>query len=181
MLYQKGTQRIAVYVYKRSGGRGGSKGAKDADETQKDGTSGEDGGGAGMSRRTKRIIKVNATHILAASKQVAQQTFTYVVGGIGFKYGDQSHQQRVERTTEIVQDTTNIASGIGMGVTYGSAGGPITMLIGGFLGAMTTIFPTAFKYTSREREYNIQVYKEENGIEYQRARAGINLSTGRLR
>ena len=39
----------------------------------------------------------------------------------------------------------------------------------------------AVKYAGREREFNYKVFKENNAIEYQRARASINMTTGRLR
>ena len=184
MLYQQGTQRIEVIVRKEGGGSTETA----AKETPTD----EIGGGKETTWRTsvfgsespkriKRIIKTNTTHALAVSKQVIDLGIEYWVSGLGNKNGDQAMQEQVQRQVEIVKDVTNVASSIGMGALYGSWGGPIGAVLGAVFGAVSTGVSTAVKYGGREREFNYKVFKEENAIEYQRARASINLTTGRLR
>ena len=87
----------------------------------------------------------------------------------------------MERRFEIVQDATNFASSVAMGAAYGSAGGPYGAAIGAVLGAVSSGVSLAFKFAGRQRDFEYKVFKENNAIEYQRARASINLTTGRLR
>ena len=68
-----------------------------------------------------------------------------------------------------------------MGGVYGAWGGPIGSAIGAGLGAIQSGLSLAVKYAGREREFSYKVFKENNAIEYRRARASINLTTGRLR
>lgn len=184
MLYQQGTQRIEIIVRKEGGGTTETA----AKETPTD----EIGGGRETTWRTsvfgsenpnriKRVIKTNTTHALAVSKQVIDLGIEYWVGGLGNKYGDQAYQDNVQRRVEIVKDVTNVASSIGMGALYGAWGGPIGAVLGAVFGAVSSGVSTAVKYAGREREFNYKVFKEENAIEYQRARASISLTTGRLR
>lgn len=181
MLYQKGTQRIEVIVRKEGTG---SKGAKETDA--------ENAGsrqttwrtsifGSENPERIKRVIKTNATHALAIGKQVADLSLEYYVSGLGERNGDQAMQEQVTRRIEQVKDVTNLASSVSMGALYGSWGGPIGTVLGATFGAVSTGTSLAVKYASRQREYDYKTFKLDNAIEYNRARAGINLTSGRLR
>lgn len=183
MLYQQGTQRIEVIVRKEGGGSA-DVGAKETD--------GEDVGGKETTWRTsvfgsedpkriKRVIKTNTTHALAVSKQVIDLGIEYWVGGLGMKYGDQAYQENVQRQFEIVKDVGGVASSTAMGAVYGAWGGPIGAILGAVFGLVSSSVSTAVKYSAREREFNFKTFKENTSIEYQRARASINLTTGRLR
>lgn len=187
MLYQQGTQRIEVIVRKEGGT--GVVGAKEVPSTDAGGKGGEakNGGllstltGSSSPARQYRVIKTNLTHMVATAKQVGFQTATYYLSGTAQRTGDQSLQQSVMRQMEIVKDTTGLASSVVMGAVYGSWGGPIGTAIGAVLGATTTAVSTAIKYADRNRDFNFKRFKQDNAIEYQRARANINLTTGRLR
>lgn len=184
MLYQQGTQRIEVIVRKESSGAS-EQGAKEVS------TETVSGGGETTWRtsvfgsenpaRIKRVIKTNTTHALAITKQVAGLGIEYFVSGLGQKYGDQALQENVARQVEIAKDVTGFTSSVGMGMLYGSWGGPIGAVLGGLFGAVSNAASIGVKYASREREFNYKVFKENNAIEYQRARASINLTTGRLK
>ncbi len=180
MFYQKGTQRIEIIVRKDSSGQDGAK-ETETENVSSSGTQNTTKTSGGLTARTKRIIKTNTTHALAVSKQVIDLGIEYVVGGLGQKYGDQALQENVERNVEMVKDVTNIASSIAMGALYGSWGGPVGSVLGATFGAISTGVSTAVKYANRERDFNYKVFKENNAIEYQRARASISLTTGRLR
>ena len=184
MLYQQGTQRIEIVVRK--------EGAGSAETNAKEKETDEIGGGkettwrtsvfgSENSNRIKRIIKTNTTHALAVSKQVIDLGIEYYVGGLGYKSGDQAYQDNVSRRVEIVKDTTNFASSVGMGLLYGSWGGPIGAVLGATFAAVSTGASLATKYKGREREYDYKIFKEQNAIQYNRARAGINETNGRLR
>lgn len=184
MLYQQGTQRIEIIVRKESSGTDTNAREKDVDNV---------GGGNGETtwrtsvfgsenpQRIKRVIKTNTTHALAITKQIVDLGIEYYISGLGMKYGDQAYQENVERRVEILKDVTNVASSIGMGALYGSWGGPIGAVLGATFGAVSSGVSLAVKYAGREREFNYKTFKENNAIEYQRARASINMTTGRLR
>lgn len=187
MLVQKGTQRIEVIVRKEGGLGDAGAGEKPLEEVSAD-TEKKDKNsirtalfGSSSPQRQRRVILTNATHILAATKQGIQQMFTYTVGGIGYIHGDQALQDAVERNVEAIKDPVNIAAAGAMGAVYGAWGGPVGAFIGAFIGIGTTGLSTALKYKGRQRDYNYKIFKENNQIEYRRARANINLTTGRLR
>ncbi|MBQ2636359.1 MAG: hypothetical protein IJG09_06645 [Methanobrevibacter sp.] len=180
MLYQQGTQRIEIIVRKESTGQDGAK-ENDTENVSSNDTQNETQKSGGLTARQKRMIKTNTTHFLAVAKQVADLNIEYVVSGIGQRNGDQALQEQVSRKVEIVRDVTGISSSIAMGALHGSWGGPVGAVLGATLGAVSTGASIFAKYKGRERDYNYKVFKENNAIEYQRSRAGINLTNGRLR
>ena len=182
-LYQQGTKRIEVIVRKEgSGGSQANAKEKDTEDVAgKETTWRTSVFGSENPQRIKRVIKTNATHALAVTKQVVDLGLEYYISGIGQKNGDQALQEQITRKVEIVKDATNVASSIGMGALYGSWGGPIGAVLGATFAAISTGTSIAVKYKGRERDFDYKVFKENNAIEYQRSRAGINLTTGRLR
>lgn len=183
MFYQ-GSGKIEIIVRKDGGGSsdvGAKEVAPDEMGGGKETTWRTSVFGSENKKRIKRVIKTNTTHALAITKQVIDLGFEYYVAGLGYKTGDQAYQDNVQRRVEIVKDVTNVASSIGMGALYGSWGGPIGAVLGATFGAVSTGASLASKYASRERDFNYKVFKEDNAIEYQRARASINKTTGRLR
>lgn len=182
-MYEQGVQEIRVIVTTEgglggSGGGGSVKGAKEGSSSE--GIAQNDRPNAQTLRR-RRIILTNATHTLAAARQISRLTVNHVVGGIGSKTGDQSLQDQVRRDIEVFDDVSGFASSVSMGMIYGAWGGPIGIAVGGTLAAATTGMSTAVKYKGREREYTYKMFKENNSIEYNRSRANINMTTGRLR
>lgn len=179
-LTAKGTQRIEIIV--RKAGSVDMSGAKEkgADEEKND-SQDQEGKGTSKSIKTKAFWRTQLTHSAAVAKQISMQWFNYAVDGIGYKYGDQALQQEVQRQIEQVSDVTNIATSVAMGMTYGSMGGPLGSLLGGLMMGAQTTSSTILKYATRKRDYNVKIFKEENSIEYKRARAHINLTNGRLR
>lgn len=180
MLYQQGTQRIEVIVRKEDNSLAGAN-ENETENISASGTQNETGKGGGLNARQKRIIKTNITHAIAVAKQITDLSIEYYISGIGQRTGDQALQDQASRRVEIVKDVTNIASSISMGALYGSWGGPVGAVLGATFGAASSIASTAVKYGQRERELTTKQFKEINSIQYQRARANINLTTGRLR
>lgn len=177
MLYSQGG-RVDIYIHKDRGGGGngtntnGGKGnrTQTADKKVKN-----------PNWKRDRFIRVNASHAFAVGMQVTKQWTDYAVSWNGYKNGDQSLQQSTQRTVEILGDVSSFASSVGMGITYGAAGGPLGSAIGAALGAVSSISSIGIKYATRDKEQAIREFKLENGIAYKRARANINLTTGRLR
>lgn len=182
MLYQQGTQRIEIIVRKEGGSA-----QSNAKETQAEDIGGRETTwrtsvfGSENPNRIKRVIKTNTTHALAIAKQVTDLGLEYWISGLGNKYGDQSYQEQVSRQFEIVKDVGGFASSTAMGAVYGAWGGPVGAILGAIFGAISSATSIAVKYSGREREFNYKMFKENNAIEYQRARASINMTTGRLR
>ena len=179
MLTEKGTQRIEIIV--RKAGGDGLTGAKEKQADDANGS--QENQDAKGTKKTKNAIwwRTQLTHSAAVLKQVSTQWFNYAVAGVGYKYGDQALQQQVERQVEQVMDVGNIATSVAMGATYGAAGGPLGSLFGAVMMGAQTTSSTVLKYATRQREYDVKMFKENNAIEYKRARAQINLTTGRLR
>lgn len=186
-MYTQERQRIEIIVRKDAGG--GSEGAKVRDADTPISSGGDESGSSLMAKltgssskmRQQRVIKTNATHALAISKQVVDLGIEYYIGGIGMRSGDTALQENVSRNMEIFKDATNMISSVSMGALYGAWGGPIGAVLGAVFGAVSTGASLTTKYMGRQREFDFKVFKEENAIEYQRARAGINMTTGRLR
>ena len=177
-LTAQGTQRIEIIV--RKAGSVSVVGAKEKEAANANAEQ-TDQEGKGTSVKSVAFKKTQATHAFAVAKQVATQWFNYAVAGIGYREGDQALQQQLNREIEQVGDVTNIATSIAMGATYGSMGGPLGSFIGASLMGIQTASTTLLKYKTRERDYDMKLYKENSAIEYKRARAQINLTTGRLR
>lgn len=179
-LYQQGVQRIEVIVKRE--GSGGQQGAKETEPEKATANGGEETDTTqGTTWKRKRFIKTNVTHAFSVVKQVADYHIDYAISGIGMKNGDEALQDRVQRQYEVVKDVSNVATSIAMGATYGSAGGPVGAALGAVFGAVSSVTTTAFKYADRQREYDFKMFKINNSIEYKKARANINLTTGRLR
>ena len=122
-----------------------------------------------------------ATKSLAASIAVGRLWLNYYVGGVSYRTGDSAQQEAAQRNLELLEEGGGMLTSIGIGATYGARGGAIGMILGATLAAITTASSIGVKYANKAREYNMKVFKEENGIEYKRARANLSLTTGRLR
>lgn len=179
--YQQGIQRIEVIVRKEGGSA--TTGANETSSDNVSATSGTDNRGAvaRSNARQKRIILTNTTHLLALARQEANLWTNYAISGMGMKYGDQALQDNIQRQVEQMKDATGLASAVGMGMLFGAWGGPVGIAVGGIIGAVGTGGSLLAKYMGREREFNYKRFKEDNAIEYRRARASINMTTGRLR
>jgi hypothetical protein len=182
MYWQQGTQKIEIIVRKDSSGFVGANEIYGDEAVSQNSTENKkDQNDSKRSRTSNRKALVNSTHALAVSKQVLDLAIEYQVAGIGYRNGDQSLQEGVARNIERVKDLTNLASSVSMGMLYGSRGGMSGAVIGGLMAGISTATSLAVKYKGRERDYNYKIFKEQNAIEYNRARAGINLTNGRLR
>lgn len=181
MLYQQGTQRIEIIVRKDAGASTQGANEKDADQTADGQTSSTASATSSSSSQSKRFLKVNITHGIAVAKQITDASIQYAIQGIGNKYGDQALQENIEQRFDIAKDVLGSASSVAMGALYGSAGGPLGALLGGIFGLVSSATSLGFKYAGKEREFDYKQFKENNAIEYQRARASISLTTGRLR
>lgn len=93
---------------------------------------------------------------------------------ISARNGDKALQEQVDRRVEIITERANVMVSTITGFAAGGAVGAALALAGSAISLKK-------KYAGRQRNYDIQIFKENNNIQYMRARAGINLTTGRLR
>ena len=139
------------------------------------------GGGQAQDKNSKVFGRITATKVLSAGIMIGRLALNYYAGGVGYRNGDAAQQEAVQRNFEVIEEGAGLIASVGIGVTYGVRGGPVGMLIGGALALATTAISLGVKYAGKEREYNVKIFKEENAIEYKRARANLSLTTGRLR
>lgn len=182
-LFTQG-QRIEVIVRKEDFSAS-MAGAKD-EAPENAGTNAQNveqsaGGGESETKNSKVFGRITATKITAAGIMIGRLGVNYAAGGIAYRNGDTAQQEAVQRNLEIVEESVGLLASVGIGVTYGVRGGPVGMIIGGVLALATTATSLGVKYAGKYREYNVKVFKEENAIEYRRARANLSLTTGRLR
>lgn len=177
-------QRIEVIVRKEDTAAATAGANEETADGINTGTSG-DGVGSGGTPTSARDSKINkriiSTKVLSAGIAVTRLAVNYYVGGVGYRNGDSAQQEAVQRNIELVEESAGILLSIGIGATYGVRGGAVGMIVGGAVAAATTGTSLAVKYLGKSREYNMKVFKEENAIEYRRARANLSLTSGRLR
>lgn len=182
MLFQMG-QKIEVIVRKDDAGAATAGANEEKPETA--GTNAPDQSGNGTppkeGRESAIARRITITKIAATGIAVTRLGLNYYAGGIGYQNGDAAMQEAVQRNIEVAEEAGGILASIGIGMTYGARGGAAGMAIGGALALLTTATSLGVKYAGRYRDYNMKVFKEENGIEYKRARANLSLTTGRLR
>ena len=104
-----------------------------------------------------------------------------MVGDIAGVTGDKNLADITQRNIEQLTDVTDVLTSTAMGAWYGSRGGVIGAVVGGAMQLTTSLVSKGYKYAGRERDYQIDVFKMNNEINYSRSRASINLTTGRLR
>lgn len=185
MLTEKGTQRIEIIVRKTTDG--GDTGAKEKDidtgaqnDTNKPNEQDSKGNGKDASH-SKSWWRVQSTHFLGVARQGLRYADQYYIAGISYATGDSALQSQIERKYELATDFASIAFSGAMGATYGATGGPIGAISASAMAMVQTTMSIASKYATRERDYDVNIYKQNNAIEYKRARAQISLTTGRLR
>ena len=168
-MTQKGTERIEIIVKKSVDG--GQAGAKEKDTDNPNDEENKEDKDATTSKHVKRT---RITHALGLARQGLHAYIGYEVAGMGYTHGDANLQQRTERLVEMVSDGSSLIMSTAMG---GITMGPV----GALMGFAQSGIQLATKYATRQRDYDYTIFKQNNAIEYKRARAQINLTTGRLR
>ena len=184
-LFTQGSQKIEVIVRKEDASAA-TAGANE-ENPENAGQAGENGAEAGgkaspeSASRSKVNMRITATKALSAFIAIGRLALNYYASGTAYRNGDTAMQEASQRRLEMIEEGAGVLLSIGIGATYGVRGGPAGVIIGAGLAAATTVSSLYFKYANKEREYNLRVFKEENAIEYRRARANLSLTTGRLR
>lgn len=183
-LVTNAAQRIEIVVRKDIGIGGDSNDTDTSPKEKQEENSATNTETKGLTRLQKRVRTSLNMHAIAAANQVVTQTANYIVGGIGVYSGDSTLQDYAQRQVEKFTDTTGVLSSISMGAVSGfmvSGGNIGVAAISAGISAVSTLTSKYYKYAARHREYEFKNFKENNAIEYNRSRANINLTTGRLR
>lgn len=169
--YVQGSSRVDVYVHKDGGGGDNQpQGAKTGDG----GENKEKNYAFSRLLTGGKNLRAVSGHTASAMFNMAKSTVQYAHSFVGDQNGDKSLQEQIDRQTEVREDILGSMFSVGMATAQWG-------VFGFVLGTVTKGTELALKYSKRQKEYNMKIFKEENGIQYLRARASINLTTGRLR
>ncbi len=138
--------------------------------------------------KNKVTTGMSPTSVMALSMsvkvatQAVKQAANYYISDIGRQNGDDNYQAMVNRTIEVVSDHLSVLGGAASGAAAGSMfGGAIGAGIGLLLGATSSAVSLGFKYAERNRNYQFEMFKQNNGIAYNISRANFNTLVGRVR
>ncbi len=138
--------------------------------------------------RNKLKTKLSPTTMLALDmgvKVVAQtvkQTANYYISDIGRQQGDDNYQAMINRQIEVITDPLSILSGAISGATAGSlTGNPVGIAVGAIVGGISSAVSLGFKYGERNRNYQHEMFEQNNAIAYNQSRANFNALAGRVR
>lgn len=174
--YTQGATKVEVIVRKEGGGG-------DSDE-KKQPQGAETGAAAGKGGATNKPSFKSLTggknrkavdHYMAKQAfNLAKKTISFFNSTKGDRNGDKALQAQVDRQTEIAEEVCTSAFGIVMATAQWG-------VVGLAVSSVAVGVNLATKYAARKREYDMNIFKENQNIQYMRARAGINLTNGRLR
>lgn len=182
-LMSNAATRVEIVVSKGNSSGGGAL-ASDTSPLEKKGKTkkvSEEERKAKLAARQNRLLM---RHAIGGSIQIIEQATNYAFSGIGLASGDSAYQDYMQRQNEKVMDGISIGSSMAMSFGAGMAisGGNVAVAFANMtITSLSTLTSKYFKYAAKYREYNYKTFKENNSIEYNRSRANINLTTGRLR
>ena len=182
-LTSKAATRVEIVVTKNNASGSGGL-ASDTSPLESKGKTKKVSEEERQARLTARQNRLLMRHALGSTIQILEQTTNYAFRGIGLASGDSAYQDYMQRQSEKVLDSVGILSSMGMSFGAGMAisGGNVMIgLTNMAITSMSTLTSKYFKYAGKYREYNYKTFKENNAIEYNRSRASINLTNGRLR
>lgn len=139
------------------------------------------GGYFGGTSAKERMLRVNLLKLGGVARTAHNAYINYIQHQQGLRNGDQALADSVDRQFEVFQDVTSTACNVGIGIAYGISGGAPGIIIGATAGVTSSAISLISKYSNRQLEFDYKMFKQNNGTEYQRARASINMTNGRLR
>lgn len=133
---------------------------------------------------TRQQTKLHLVHAVQTARHLGLTAINLAMNDKARQTGDSALQAKAERQIELAKDVANPLVNAGTAFTAGTIGTGGNIMAGAIsavLSLVNTTTTTWAKYEERRRAYNYKVAKENNAIEYKRARANVNLVTGRLR
>lgn len=153
-------------------------------KSDKGGVNSNDIESSGMSRALSGKRKI---HLVQNAGRFAVNLGMNVIpnavnGQIANATGDTNYQAYARRQSEIKADVVNPITNISNATISGALiGGPVGAIMGLVTSATSSIFSLANKYEGRNTQYAIDVWKQNQSTNYNKARAGIDLTDGRTR
>lgn len=139
-------------------------------------------GGISHALSGKRIIHLSQSAVRFGVNMGINVIPNAVNGQIANATGDVNYQAMARRKSEILADTVNPISNISNATISGALiGGSIGAVVGFASSAITSVFSLANKYEGRKTQYAIDTWKQNQSTNYNKARAGIDLTDGRTR
>jgi hypothetical protein len=121
-------------------------------------------------RKLAKSLHFTRTAINVATRQVPN----FVIGQFGMMTGDSNYQAMSQRRVEQVQDTLGSALNIGASaILLGPVGAVISAV-----GVATSLIS---KYEQRNMQTAMDVWKQEQSVNYNNASSGIDITDGRTR
>ena len=180
LLAQSG--RIEIIVRREGGAGSGNAGAKTRSAEEGTQTLLAKLTGTDDKSAQRNILWSAGKELYSTSKEIALQRVNAWAGDQGYYHGDASYQDLVQRNIERINDTSGTAVNVAMATIVGaSTAGGLGAIVGFATSAISSGNNLILKYIGRQIDYNVKIFKQENEIEYLRARASINFTTGRLR
>lgn len=153
--------------------------SNEASGNSNDSSSAWSGGTFHISKKRMIHMGINATRTI---KTLATQYANAGIGQLGAITGDSNYQNIVQRQVESGIDTISSIWNIGSATTSGALiGGPIGAALALASSSLSTAFSLMNKYETRNMQNAISTWKENQSVNYNKARAGIELTDGRTR
>lgn len=115
------------------------------------------------------------------TSQIVKQSANYYINDIGRKNGDSNYQQVINRQIEIITDVTGALNSTLSGAATGSMFGPMGAVVGALAGSISSAVSYGFRQAERQRDYQHEIFKNNNSQAYNLARTNYQGFTGRLR
>ena len=169
-VYNQQDNRLDVYIHADSVGASDRPNEKSTNPNDKEENTLDNSRHKISKRQISKAINVSRTMVNIATRQVPN----FVIGQFSNMTGDSNYQAICQRNMERFQDVSSAVMGIGASaVLFGPAG---AMMAG-----IGTALSLTSKYESRNIETGLSIWKQEQSINYNKARSGIDITDGRTR
>ena len=149
--------------------------------------SGDEKGGSGYFQMgsfkiSKKRMGHMGVNVVRSVKNITTQVANAGIGQLAYVTGDTNYQASVQREAEVIGDTANSITNVGLATASGAMiGGPLGAAFALASSAISQSISLAYKYENRNIQNAISTWKENQSVNYNKARAGVDLSDGRTR
>ena len=175
-------QTIDIYVHATKLTASSNNAEKSVNPNKKDSETDSDVGLVAGPFVSKRQLH-NAQNVLRFTSNMAFNVIpNAVVNQISNASCDTNYQAIARRQMEIKQDIANpLVSITNATISGGMIMGPVGAITGLVTSATTSIFSLMNKYEGRNVDFAIDSWKQQQSVNYNKARAGVDLTDGRSR
>lgn len=169
-IYNQQLNRLDVYVHADTLSQGDTAETKSVDPNNKQETQEEESREKINRRKLARSLHVTRTVINVATRQVPN----FVIGQFGMMTGDSNYQAMTQRNLEKAQDVVGSSLGIG-------ASAILLGPLGAVMSSIGVVTSLVSKYEQRNMQTAMDTWKQEQNVNYNKARAGVDITDGRTR